>query len=120
MKCETPRQAYIRILQSQAKGPSVLEEKDLIYTAELVRGKYLKGNAPENEDGQSVSVAVTGITLEGRLFLQKLKTDEKAESWIGRLEKSGIFALGVIFGAFVTVLGNLATAVLMAWLVAKP
>jgi hypothetical protein len=29
----------------------VLEEKDRIYAAELVRGKYLKGNAPENEDG---------------------------------------------------------------------
>jgi hypothetical protein len=49
MKCETPRQAYIRILESQAKGLPVLEEKDLIYAAELVRGKYLKGNAPENE-----------------------------------------------------------------------
>ena len=120
MKRETPRQAYIRILQSQANGPSALEEKDLIYAAELVRGKYLKGNAPEDEDGQHVSVGVTGISLEGRLFLQKLESDEKAESWIGRLEKSGIFALGVIFGAFVTVLGNLATEVLKAWLIVKP
>ena len=82
MKCETPRQAYIRILESQAKGLPVLEEKDLIYAAELVRGKYLKGKAPENEDGQHVSVGVTGITLEGRLFLLKLESDEKAESWI--------------------------------------
>jgi hypothetical protein len=119
MKCETPRQAYIRILQSQAKGPSVLEEKDLIYAAELVRGKYLKGKAPENEDGQHVSVGVTGITLEGRLFLLKLESDEKAESWIGRLEKSSLFALGVIFGAVLTVLGNLGTEVLKAWLIAK-
>jgi hypothetical protein len=98
----------------------VLEEKDLIYTAELVRGKYLKGNAPEDEDGQHVSVAVTGITLEGRLFRQKLESDEKAESWIGRLEKSGVFALGVLFGAVFTVLANLATEVLKAWLIAKP
>jgi hypothetical protein len=120
MKCETPRQAYIRILESQAKGSSVLEEKDRIYTAELVHGKYLKGNAPENEDGQPVSVVVTGITLEGRLFLQKLKSDEKAESWIGRLGKSSMFALGVIFGAVLTVAGNLATEVLKAWLIAKP
>ena len=76
MKCESPRQAYIRILQSQAKGPSLLEEKDLIYAAELVRGKYLKGDAPDDEDGQSVSVAVTGIKLKGRLFLQKLQSRE--------------------------------------------
>jgi hypothetical protein len=54
------------------------------------------------------------------LFLQKLKSDEKAESWIGRLGKSGTFALGVIFGAVLTVLGNLATDVLKAWLIAKP
>ena len=80
MKGETPRQAYIRILQSQAKEPSVLEEKDLIYAAELVRGKYLRGSAPDDEDGQPGSVGVTGITLEGRLFLQKLKSDEKDES----------------------------------------
>jgi hypothetical protein len=120
MKCETPRQAYIRILQSQAKGPSVLEEKDLIYAAELVREEYLKGNAQDDEDGQFALVAVTGITLKGRLFLQKLESDEKAESWIGRLGKSATFAFGVILGAVFTVVGNLATEVLKACLIAKP
>jgi hypothetical protein len=86
--------------------------------AELVRGKYLKGKAPENEDSEHVSVGVTGITidtfasswpLEARLFLLKLESDEKAESWIGRLEKSSLFALGVIFGAVLTVMGNFVT-----------
>jgi uncharacterized membrane protein YoaK (UPF0700 family) len=54
------------------------------------------------------------------LFLLKLESDEKAESWIGRLEKSSLFALGVIFGAVLTVLGNLVTDFLKAWLIAKP
>ena len=120
MKCETPRQACIRILQSQAKGPSWLPEQDLVYAAELIRGKYLKGEAPDDEDGQSAAAGITGITLEGRLFLQKLKTDEKAESWSGRLAKPITFALGVIFGAFVSELGKLATEALKAWLSLKP
>ena len=56
-----------------------------------------------DEDGDPVDAALFGITVEGRLLLQRLKKQEFEESWRGFFSKHGSFAVGTLFGALVTI-----------------
>jgi hypothetical protein len=69
----------------------------------MIDSGYLRGTAirDASKGGMTVAAAVTEITLEGRLFLQRLKTEEEAASIAGRLKAnwplfSGL--VGVIVG----------------------
>ena len=70
-------------------------------------GKYLDGMPLIDEQGLVRDISVRGITVEGRLFLQRLKAEEKAESFIGRLRKPGSFIAGTVFGALATMIPDL-------------
>ena len=75
--------------------------------AELVDAKYLNGDTLSGQDGTVRDVALLGITVEGRLFLQKLKAEEEAASWLGVVQKHGAFITGSLVGAFVSVVPDL-------------
>jgi hypothetical protein len=50
---------------------------DNIVGGELIEGGYLKGTTTYDENGIAADVAVTGMTSQGRLFLQKLRAEKK-------------------------------------------
>jgi hypothetical protein len=113
-KKETARRAYIRILEKIESAPLNGNETGL--AGELIEGRYLKGNAPPDEDGAVVTVAITGITLQGRLFLQKLRTEEEAESLLGLFKKHGSFVAGLLVGALISIVPDL----IKSWLSLSP
>jgi hypothetical protein len=76
---------------------------DVILTGELIHAQYLVGGAPPDEDGHVVTVGVHGISVEGRLLLQRLRKEDFEESWRGFFSKHGSFAVGILFGALMTI-----------------
>lgn len=95
-KKETARREYIRILAQISSYP--LNKSDTVLAGELIEGGYLKGTANPDEDGAAVSAGITGITVQGRLFLQKLRAEEEAESLLGIFKKYGSFLGGSLCG----------------------
>ena len=90
-KPETARRAYIRLLSERANLADAADDedhRDAILYSELIDKGYLRGTAVRDasKGGMTVGAAVTEITLEGRLFLQRLKSEEKQESVIGRFK----------------------------------
>jgi len=81
-KTEPARRAYIRLLTVYAIPDSCisLERCDLDLISELIKGGYLSGSPSTNEVGAVIGVCVTGITVEGRLFLERLNTEERESS----------------------------------------
>ena len=60
-----------------------------------------------SHDNAQWGIGITGMTVEGRLFLQRLKAEERAESFIGKLKKPGTFVAGSVFGALATIIPDL-------------
>lgn len=99
-KDETSRRAYIRLLDERANLADAAEsdERDAILYAELIDKGYLRGTAirDASKGGMTVGAAVTEITLEGRLFLQHLKSEERQESFVGRFKTYWPFFSGLV------------------------
>lgn len=98
------RTTYIRLLERSARSGDVAQTPDWTFSGELIEEGYLVGTVGRNESGVISRSAVTGITVKGRLFLEQLRREQREESWLGRLQKVGIFLLGILVGVGVPIL----------------
>src|SRR5438552_406632 len=87
---ETARRAYIRLLSERAgiQESAAPEDRDSALYSELIDAGYLRGVPFRDaaKGGMTTGVTVTEITLKGRLFLQQLKSEERRQSFLGRLK----------------------------------
>jgi hypothetical protein len=96
---ESARRAYIRLLSeySVSTAGASREQRDLDLSAELIDGGFLSGS-PGREDGTVAAVEVTGLTVQGRLFLQRLLAEEVESSFRGRTLKYLPIIIGYVAG----------------------
>ncbi len=114
-KKETARRTYIRILASGEEG-----SPDEVLAGELIEAGYLRGSAPQDENGIVRDATIVGITAQGRLFLQKLKAEEEAESIAGAFKKHGSVLAGALVGAFISVASTVASDLIKSWISHSP
>lgn len=108
-KIETARQKYIRILRERSDHIDTWEEdaREGSLAGELIEAKYLSGTAIKNSSGEIVAAGVCGITVEGRLFLQKLEEQETADSVVGKSKRAIGFVGGFVLGVVTPLLSDL-------------
>ena len=101
---ETARRAYIRLLSERAgiQESAAPEDRDSALYSELIDAGYLRGVPFRDaaKGGMTTGVTVTEITLKGHLFLQQLKSEERRQSFLGRLKKVGLLIGGYLLGNF--------------------
>lgn len=105
-KIPTARQQYIKFLEMAA------EENEELLIAELIESKHLKGAVRSTPEGGVAAARFDGITMEGRLFLQKLKKEESDESFSGRSKRYGLILLGVVGALLIDVVKDVAVKIL--------
>ena len=109
---ETPPQSYIRLLTESAEDTpqDVSDGRDAVLSGELIAAGYPTGDTLPNEDGSVVGSVVTGITVQGRLFLQQLIEQQAASTIRFKLAKAApaviAFALGQAFAVVGPVLSD--------------
>jgi hypothetical protein len=101
---DSARRIYIRLLQRSASNANLPDTPDGAFSGELIREGYLTGAARPNEHGVITNAVVTGITVKGRLFLEKLRVEQRERSWLGRAKKFGLVALGFVIGCLAPVI----------------
>jgi len=74
--------------------------REIRLASDLIDQGYLDGGHAEDESGVPIAVAVTGITLSGRQFLEDLMEQRFKRSASGKLvaclKYLGVFVLGII------------------------
>lgn len=111
------RKLYIDILSNFAKHatpePNAAGEKRIAtLSGELIDAGHLSGATIRDEHGEIRGAVVTGMTVQGRLFLEELRRKEKDESWWGKFKTWGFPIIGALVGYIVAVV----TPVLTEWL----
>ena len=88
-KPATARQIYIKMLSSRVSSIDSLteEQRGHFLWAELINAGYLNGVVKTNASGIPVGNIISGPTVKGRLFLQKLQDRERKESAGGKLSR---------------------------------
>lgn len=108
---ETARAAYIRLLADQCVAADAAKERDSVLCGELIDGGYLDGDKLTDKHGQTLNSALVGITVQGRLFLQELKKQERAESRFGRAKRAGTFIGGFVLGIIAKMIPDMIKAI---------
>lgn len=101
---------YERILTHFAQpndSSSEIDDADVPLLCELLEAKLLTGNTIKDKNGVSQVAAVTGMTVEGRLFLDKLREERQIWPPARKLFSKFIFWLWAALGTLVV---GLATA----------
>lgn len=108
-KIETARRTYIRLLLESAAKPDTMppERRDMVLRAELITGEFLSGSIVQDHSGSSVHSASDGITPEGRLLLQRLLAEERADSLVGRSLQYAPLLIGYIAGLLSPIISDL-------------
>jgi hypothetical protein len=111
------RKLYIDILSDFAKNatpePDAPDEKRIsTLSGELIDAGHLTGGTMRDVHGEIRGAVVTGMTVQGRLFLDELRRKEKEESWWGKFKTWGFPIIGALVGYIVAVV----TPVLTEWL----
>lgn len=73
---------------------------------------HVRGAVRRNELGVISGCVTTGMTVQGRLFLEELQRKEKEESWWGKFKTWGLPIISAIVGYIVAII----TPVLTDWL----
>jgi hypothetical protein len=97
---ETARHTYVRLLSQFAdRLDSIpLDERDAVLCGELIKAGFLDGDPSEDNNGVVTGAVVVGVTAQGRLFLQRLKAEEREESLRGKAAKFGPLIIAYIAG----------------------
>jgi hypothetical protein len=105
-----PRREYIRLLQRSVDHftPEPGEERDATLIGELADAGYVKGKAVPDESGVTRGAVSWGMTVEGRLFLSRLESEIREQSFWSRAKRWGFPVLAYVAGV--------ATPVLSDWL----
>lgn len=111
---ETERQTYIRLLsEASASGPKMAgEERDAALCGELIEGGYLDGDVIRDQDGCIVGSVVVGVTVQGRLFVLKMRQEEREASLRHKSLGYILILVGYIFGFLSPVLSDWLKALL--------
>jgi hypothetical protein len=94
---ETHRQAYIRLL-SRPPSSDHWDGSDLNLLGELIEADLLTGGATRGNAGTFLVATPTGLTVDGRLFLQRLEQEEKESKPMHKVLKLVPLLVGYIFG----------------------
>lgn len=77
---EDSRPAYIRLLEQNENFITDGVDQETVLCGELVDAHLLSGGVARGGEGTIVASSATGITVEGRMFLQRLRDEEKQSS----------------------------------------
>jgi hypothetical protein len=89
-----------------------VRDQDAILSGELIEGGYLEGGVMRGADGTIVGSSVTGISVQGRLFLQQLRKEEREDSLVGKGRKWVPVLVGYLAGLLSPVITDWLKAVL--------
>ena len=113
-----PREAYIELLQEVASASikGSRKTREAVLLGELIEARFLEGEVIRNRDGCIVGSCATGVTVQGRLFLQQLIEQQRASTIRFRLATYAPvvlgFAIGQIFAVVTPVLSDFLRKVL--------
>jgi len=102
---KTARQEYIDLLTAQSENftPAPTEPNELrvaTFLGELIDAGHLSGGTLRDQKGVIRAAAPRGMTVQGRLFLEQLKTEESKATLWARTKKWGVplitYAAGVL------------------------
>ena len=99
------RHAYIRILTQYAEAVPTKTDPDTALLGELIEAELLTGGAARGATGQVIAANATGITVEGRLFLQRLREEERQD----RLLRKSLKYVPILIGYAAGLLSPLLT-----------
>ncbi len=94
----TARREYIRILAEHAETVPTKTDPETALLGELIEAKLLTGGAARGSTGQVIAANVTGITVDGRLFLQRLREEERQERVLRKSLKYVPILIGYVAG----------------------
>ena len=95
---ETARRTYIRLLSEVASALPAKADHEKVLRGELIEAKLLTGGVARDGVGAIVVAEETGITVEGRLFLQRLREEERQDSLLRKSLKYTPVLIGYIAG----------------------
>jgi hypothetical protein len=97
---------YIQLLSQYASSKPTEGAPSLTLLGELIDAKLLTG-APLKMAGKTINVTVTGITVEGRLFLHRLREEERQDRLLHKSLKYVPILIGYIAGLLSPLLTDL-------------
>lgn len=111
---ETSRQTYIRLLQhfSVRDATKSTDEHDAILAGELADANLLDGTANRSADGDIRGALINGMTVEGRLFLQKLEDEERDSKLSRKTVKYVPILVGYVVGLLSPIITDLIRSLL--------
>lgn len=109
------RKEYIRLLARNIEVCTPAEpgdQRNATFNGELVDAGHVRGAVRRDQNGVISGCVTTGMTVQGRLFLEELRRKEKEESFWGRFKTWGFPIVGAVIGYLVAIL----TPLLTEWL----
>jgi len=94
----TARRAYIRILTQYAEAVPSKTDPETALLGELIDAELLTGGAARGSTGQVIAANATGITVDGRLFLQRLREEERQDRLLRKSLKYVPILIGYVAG----------------------
>jgi len=98
MTGQTSRRKYIAILSAAASKVPEKVDDETVLTGELIDAELLTGGVGRGGEGTIIACQDTGITVEGRLFLQRLQKEEHDERLLNKALKYAPLVIGYLAG----------------------
>jgi hypothetical protein len=70
----------------------------VVFIGELIEAGYIDGLVTRGQNGCLNSATTRGVTVGGRLLLERLENEELRASWLGRLRSAALVVLGAVGG----------------------
>jgi hypothetical protein len=105
------RRVYIELLTEYAeeftpKPEAPEDRRAATLSGELIDAGHLTGTPIRDEEDGTRGAVVSGMTVQGRLFLDQLRRDEREASVSARLKKWGLPVLTYSFGVVTPILSE--------------
>jgi len=95
---QTARRSYIAILSAAASKLPGKVNDETVLMGELIEAELLTGGVGRGSEGTVIAFQDTGITVEGRLFLQRLQKEEREERLLNKALKYAPLVIGYLAG----------------------
>jgi hypothetical protein len=102
------RKEYIRLLSRNVAHftPEPGVERDAMFNGELIDAGHVTGVVRRNPVGVISGAATTGMTVQGRLFLNQLQKEERDASLWAKLKMWGVPILTYVIGVITPVISD--------------
>jgi len=101
------RRDYIQLLSKYATSTRTGTDPAFTLLGELIDAKLLTGSLVRDMAFRTLNVQVTGITVEGRLFLHRLQEEERQDRLLHKSLKYVPILIGYIAGLLSPLLTDL-------------